>query len=128
MRSRSLFRRAETLRVLVFWAAALFALVMACLPQAPPMFEAAGDKFQHIVAFLVLTGLALWSYPQVALARIAIGLSAYGALIEILQAIPALHRDSDIRDWLADTVAVICVCVVAAIVRRNAVRSPSPRQ
>jgi len=27
------------------------------------------------------------------------------ALIEVVQAIPALHRDSDVLDWLADTAA-----------------------
>jgi len=27
----------------------------------------------------------------------------------VVQAIPALHRDSDILDWIADTVAVILV-------------------
>jgi hypothetical protein len=36
-------------------------------------------------------------------------LSAFGAIIEVLQAIPALNRDSDPVDWLADTVAAALV-------------------
>jgi len=35
-----------------------------------------------------------------------IGLSLVGAVIEVIQAIPALHRDSDVLDWLAVTIAV----------------------
>jgi hypothetical protein len=36
-------------------------------------------------------------------------LSAFGAIIEVLQAIPALNRDSDPIDWLADTAAAALV-------------------
>ena len=45
--------------------------------------------------------------------RLLIGLSLFGALIEVVQAIPALHRDSDPLDWLADTIA--CAIVLLAI-------------
>ena len=38
--------------------------------------------------------------------RIGERLSFLGALIEVLQAIPELHRDCDIRDWIADTAAI----------------------
>jgi hypothetical protein len=41
------------------------------------------------------------------------GLSLFGALIELAQAIPALHRDSDPLDWVADTVA--CTAVLVAL-------------
>jgi hypothetical protein len=34
-----------------------------------------------------------------------VALSAFGGFIEVVQAIPALHRDSDIKDWIADTLA-----------------------
>jgi VanZ family protein len=46
-------------------------------------------------------------------------LSAFGALIEIVQAVPALHRDSSALDWLADTGAVLVVLIVVALNRRR---------
>jgi len=36
-------------------------------------------------------------------------LSLFGAFIELVQAIPVLHRDSDVLDWVADTVAASLV-------------------
>jgi hypothetical protein len=90
---------------LIFWAAAAFAFVMAVLPHPPHVPGDPSDKVQHIVAFATLGLLGAWAYARSALLRIAIGLSLFGALIEVVQAIPALHRDSDPLDWLADTVA-----------------------
>jgi hypothetical protein len=36
----------------------------------------------------------------------------FGAFIELVQAIPALGRDSDVRDWVADTAAIIAVLLI----------------
>lgn len=98
----------------VFWAALLFSFVMAILPQPPGL--PGGDKFWHMVAFLVLAGLGAAAYPARPLWRTGIALSCYGALIELVQAIPALGRHADFRDWLADTIAAAAaLCVVTAI-------------
>ena len=51
--------------------------------------------------------------------RIAERLSFLGALIEVTQSIPALHRDCDIRDWIADTVAIVVVTVVMGLLLRR---------
>jgi len=98
----------------IFWAAACFAFVMAVLPHPPEVPGEPSDKVQHIVAFAMLALLGSFAYPATALLRLLAGLSLFGAFIEVVQAIPALHRDSDVLDWLADTVAVI---VVLAVVR-----------
>ncbi len=39
------------------------------------------------------------------------GLSLFGAFIELVQYIPALHRDSDPIDWIADTAAAALVLI-----------------
>ncbi|MGE0178333.1 MAG: hypothetical protein AB7O91_00760 [Sphingomonas sp.] len=101
----------------VFWAALAFALVMALLPHPPQMPGAPSDKVQHILAFLTLTALALAAYPGVSRLRLALALSAFGALIEFLQLIPALNRDAQWLDWIADTGAVLAVLAVAALLR-----------
>jgi hypothetical protein len=36
----------------------------------------------------------------------------FGAVIEVVQAIPMLHRDSDVMDWIADTAAVLVVLLL----------------
>ena len=48
-------------------------------------------------------------------------LSGCGALIEIIQGLPFVHRDRDVRDWVADTVAIGAVMgvVLAARLRRT---------
>jgi VanZ family protein len=102
-----------------FWAAALFAFAMAVLPQPPHLPGDPSDKIQHIIAFLVLALLASLAYRGVRLAAIGLGLSAFGAAIEVAQSIPALHRDADIIDWCADTLAAALVLALVALRRRR---------
>jgi VanZ family protein len=93
------------LRRLLFWAAAAFAFVMAVLPHPPELPGNPSDKLQHVAAFATLGLLAAWAYLEAPVLRLLGGLSLFGALIELAQAIPALHRDSDVKDWIADTLA-----------------------
>ncbi len=103
--------RANLLR-LAFWLPALFAFTMAVLPHPPALPGAPSDKVQHIAAFLVLGSLGSLAYAQSSPFRLGLGLSLFGAFIEVVQAIPSLHRDSDPLDWLADTAAVVLVLLI----------------
>lgn len=105
---------------LVFFLALAFAVVMALLPHPPTTPLEHHDKLQHMLAFATLAGLAAAGFPTAPLFRIGERLSFAGALIEVTQAIPALHRDCDIRDWMADTLAVAVVLLVVAAIRRRA--------
>ena len=102
-----------------FWGALAFAVVMALLPH-PPVTVSSNDKFQHMLAFGVLTILAVAGYPHAELLRLGERLSFLGALIEVLQSIPRLHRDCDIHDWLADTLVIVVVLLVVAAYRHRA--------
>ena len=104
---------------LAFWPAALFAFVMATLPKPPQLPGQPSDKIHHILAFTVLVALAAAAYPRTRLLRIGLGLSAFGALIELVQTIPMLHRDAEFIDWIADTAATAIVLALAALVRRR---------
>jgi VanZ family protein len=104
---------------LLFWAAALFSLVMALLPHPPDIPGHPSDKIQHVAAFATLALLGTWAFPRTALVRLLAGLSLFGAAIEVLQAIPVLHRDSDVLDWVADTVAAALVLLIVARWRRR---------
>lgn len=109
-----------------FWAAALFTLVMALLPHPPELANEPSDKFQHIAAFVTLSVLAAAAYPALSMPRIGAWLAGFGAAIEILQAIPALHRDCDLGDWTADCAAVVIALGIAALLRRYWTRRRLP--
>ena len=108
-----------TARRLLFWGAALFAFVMAVLPHPPELPGEPSDKIQHIAAFATLGLVGAWAYARTPLLYLLAGLSVFGAVIEIVQAIPSLHRDSDIVDWIADTFACGLVLAIAAWRRRR---------
>jgi hypothetical protein len=104
---------------ITFAAALVFTLVMALLPHPPQLeFDDFGDKFHHILAFVTLTILASLAFPAAPLLRIGERLSFLGAMIEVLQSIPALHRDCEVLDWVTDTIAVIVVLIAVAAIRR----------
>ncbi|MEO6153525.1 MAG: hypothetical protein ABIT09_04945 [Croceibacterium sp.] len=104
---------------IAFWSAAAFAFVMAVLPHPPEITGRLSDKIQHTMAFATLAGLGAAAYRRLPPLRLLAGLSAFGALIEVVQAIPVLHRDSDALDWLVDTLAVAVVLGVARLWLRS---------
>ena len=105
---------------LLYWLALAFALVMALLPHPPHLaIDAFGDKFEHMLAFSVLAILGAIGFPGIGLPLLAERLSFVGALIEVCQSIPALHRDCDIRDWFADTLAVVVALMLVRIFRNR---------
>ena len=104
---------------LLFWGAALFALVMALLPHPPDVPGNPSDKVQHIAAFATLGALGSFAYARVRASWLIGGLSLFGALIEVAQAIPVLHRDSDPLDWLADTIACAAAVLLIGWMRRR---------
>ncbi|MEG8025530.1 conserved membrane hypothetical protein [Sphingomonas aurantiaca] len=105
---------------LVLVAAVVFAVTMALLPKPPHVpIDQFGDKFEHMLAFATIALLAAFSYPTARLFRIGERLSFLGALIEVLQSIPSLHRDCDIHDWIADTLAITVVLLIVWAVRRQ---------
>jgi hypothetical protein len=107
-----------------FWAAATIALVMALVPHPPQLPGEPSDKIQHIAAFLVLGALGSLAYPRTKPLYLGAGLSLFGAMIEVLQLIPALHRDGDPLDWVADTAAV---ALIITLLRRFIARCAEER-
>ncbi len=97
-----------------FWLALVFACTMAVLPKPPGTpIDGLGDKAAHMLAFATLASLAMVGFGRTARWRIIERLSFLGAMIEVVQSIPGLHRDCDIKDWIADTAAVLIVVLIA---------------
>jgi hypothetical protein len=101
---------------IAFWIALVAAFTMAALPH-PPVVNV-WDKLQHMAAFVVLTVLGCLAYPRASRVKLMLWLIAYGGLIELVQMIPMLQRDSDWHDWLADAVAVVAALGCVALARR----------
>ena len=98
---------------MVFWVAAIFAFVMAVLPHPPELPGHPSDKIQHVTAFVTLGLLAGLAYPSSTPLQLVLRLSLFGAVIELVQGIPAIHRDSSALDWIADTIA--CGLILAGV-------------
>jgi VanZ family protein len=104
--------------LVAFWAALIFAFVMAVLPKPPALPGDPGDKVQHIIAFVVLTALARLAYPRVRALTLLLAFALFGALIELTQMLPALGRTAALDDWLTDVAATIVVLAVLDPARR----------
>ena len=89
-----------------FWAALIFTFICAVLPSQHVIHIFKWDKAEHFLAFYVLTGLAVAAFPHGSLIIIAASLSAFGALIELVQGLSFVGRDRDFQDWVTDTVAI----------------------
>jgi hypothetical protein len=101
-----------------FWLCLAGAETLALLPHPPHVMGPVGDKVQHMLAFGTLALLGNFAFPRMPKLRLGERLSFLGALVEVLQSIPSLHRDCDIRDWIADTVAIAAVLTVLHLLRR----------
>jgi VanZ family protein len=109
----------------VFVVACLVAVTLALLPKPPKLpTDQFGDKVQHIIGFATLALMAALAFPAMPRWRVIERLSFLGALIEVAQSIPGLGRDCDIRDWIADTLAVMVVMALVALISPRRARLP----
>ena len=101
----------------LLYAALLFALVMAGLPQAPSLPGSPSDKLLHIGAFGVLAVFAAAAYPAARLVTVFVCLVCFGGLIEVLQMLPGTQRTASWLDLLADAIAVGSTLFLIHLVR-----------
>ncbi|KPF61796.1 hypothetical protein [Porphyrobacter sp. AAP60] len=109
----------ERLFQLLFWSALVFAFVMASLHQPPSIPGNPGDKLLHVIAFVVLAGLAAFAYPRLRLVFIFAGLAVFGGAIEVVQGIPQVGREPSWADWLADVGAAGVVLLAIGAIGRG---------
>jgi len=98
--------------VLAFWGAILFAYVEAILPGGEATHMTSWDKLDHMTAFFTITFLARGAYPRIAPWRLFLWLAAFGAFIELSQALPFIRRDAEWNDWFADMAAILVALIV----------------
>jgi hypothetical protein len=103
-----------TWRRWLFVAVLVFTLAAALAPNGDAPDLGLGDKVNHIAAFVTLSIMAAWAWPRARLWWIGVALSALGATIEGLQALPLIARDAEWADWYADTMAVVFTLLLVA--------------
>ena len=88
------------------------------------------DKARHFIAFYALTVLAAAGWPRTRPVLIGAALSAFGVLIELLQALPVINRDADVWDWVADSLAIAAALgpMLLAPLRRWAAKGAGKRR
>ncbi|HEV2567053.1 VanZ family protein [Sphingomonas sp.] len=104
----------RTLFIALFWFAVLATLYVTLRPITVTV--PGSDKTQHAITFGVLMGLAGLAYARTHLLKLAVALSAFGALIELVQ--PYFGRSRDVRDWIADSIGIAVVLVLLWAWRR----------
>jgi VanZ family protein len=70
-----------------------------------------------MAAFFILGALAFLAFPNTKPVTLLLGLSVFGAVIEFVQMVPALQRDGDVMDWIADTAAAAIILAVLHLSR-----------
>jgi VanZ family protein len=106
------------LRLALYAAAALVLTYMALAPEKEvPGVELFWDKLEHGAAWTVLAllGLVLSTKRRWAIGVFAV---AFGAVIEVLQAVMPFGRDGNLGDWIADVIGVAAAYVLWWIARR----------
>ena len=109
---------------------ALLIVVIGLYAFSPPTARLPAfswDKADHFCAFFALTGAAVVAFPKTPLVWVALWVSIAGVGIELIQGLPAIHRDCDVWDWVADNIGVGAVMgVVAAAHIRNWLAAAAP--
>ena len=88
----------------------VFAFVVAWFAFTPSTGVESGlpwDKANHAVAFLTWTVLAGCGWPRAGFLRIAALMLALGTAVELVQGLPAVGRDADVWDVVADMTGVV---------------------
>src|ERR1700745_1369126 len=106
------------LRLALYGLATLILTYMALAPEKDvPGADLVWDKAEHASAWTVLTlaGLVLSTKRRWAIGVFAI---AFGAVIEVLQAVMPYGRDGNVADWIADIIGVAAAYLLWLIARR----------
>lgn len=91
-------------------ATAIWSLIVCVLAFRPVPHVEPGlpwDKLHHAMAFVLLTYLTGRGWPRMAWPSLAALMLAAGIGIELVQSLPAIGRDADVWDVVADAVGIV---------------------
>jgi hypothetical protein len=103
-----LYRTLLWLSRLAFAAMALFGTANAVLPGGSAKHLLPWDKAEHFICFYALAATGAFAFPRLPAMWLGLGLAALGGAIEVVQGLPMVARDSDWKDFVADSIAIGC--------------------
>jgi VanZ family protein len=108
---------------LLLWIIALKLGLIVCLLPLPAMAVPSGfDKIEHAVGYFLLAAYAVMLFARGRpLAFAILGLLAFGALVEGLQALVP-WRSAELMDWIANSVGVASGALLALTPARAALQ------
>lgn len=114
-----MYRHFESLalRRWAFWLCLLAVLTLALLPPSRYVPTTVWDKANHVFAFAVLGVLGCAAY-RARTAKVLLGLLAYGAAIEVLQALTP-YRSAEAADVVADAVGLLLGWQLGRMLRQS---------
>lgn len=109
------YKKLFTLVFIVCFAILTYLLLM----EMPPAKDNSiyKDKLQHIAAFGGLTVWGILAFRKYYVA-ILLGLTLFGALMEVLQGALTTTRQPSIYDWYADIVGIVLAWLVVMLLQR----------
>ena len=103
---------------LIFGCSIALATLLFLIPMAPSTSEFIyQDKIEHALIFIILSLTGSLAYPHKK-NLVYIGLTLYGAVIEILQGSLTKTRNASILDWLADGAGVLFGMLIYLVLRK----------
>lgn len=123
--------RYQRMWTILGWIAVAVALVLNLMPGAvtPQMV---GDKYEHVIGYVLLTLWFCGIYPRSRYWVIAASLLGMGILVEILQGAMHWGRHADVNDVIADVTGIAIGLVLALTIlaewprRVEALFAPNP--
>jgi VanZ family protein len=106
------YKKIATLIFSVCFAILTYLLLMEMPPAKE--FSLYKDKIQHVIAFGGVTFWGLMAFPSRRF-LIALGLTVFGAVMEVLQGVLTTTRQPSVYDWLADLVGIILAWIIVSL-------------
>jgi VanZ family protein len=97
------------------WTFILLAVVASLVPGQKLPQTGVSDKFEHTVAYALLTLWFAGIYPRGSYLRVGIGMFALGVALEFAQGAMPFGRQTDPRDVVANSLGVAVGLTIALI-------------
>ena len=115
---KQLYLQLRRLMPYIFWTLVIFVsmfMLVELVPKENPIKHL--DKIQHALVFLTISVAGCLAFKHQT-SLIIVGLTIFGAIMEILQATLTTTRTGDVKDWLADIVGILIGLMIVAIYRQ----------
>ncbi len=86
---------------------AVVILVKSLIPALPGLSINNGDKYVHVLAYLVLGAAVLPACPRIRPVLVWLGVAGFGAGVEIMQGLLDTGRSADIYDGIANALGAL---------------------